>query len=136
ADFTRTQDLPPTLQSLLHVPHPTRRLRNNPQPPLGAPSDHPGRPEVRSRPLPLRRCLLVFFFSSRRRHTRFSRDWSSDVCSSDLRSRRNSGGIGARLPGDLPARPSPIPPTNSFAHSGSRAVLPWLPRPKMRRRTP
>src|SRR5690606_39972929 len=26
----------------------------------------------------------VFFFSSRRRHTRFSRDWSSDVCSSDL----------------------------------------------------
>src|SRR5690606_40281499 len=27
---------------------------------------------------------LLFFFSSRRRHTRFSRDWSSDVCSSDL----------------------------------------------------
>src|SRR5256884_7995756 len=26
----------------------------------------------------------VFFFSSRRRHTRCSRDWSSDVCSSDL----------------------------------------------------
>src|SRR5690606_40961075 len=26
-----------------------------------------------------------FFFSSRRRHTSFSRDWSSDVCSSDLR---------------------------------------------------
>src|SRR5690606_28848534 len=33
-------------------------------------------------------CLCLFFFSSRRRHTRFSRDWSSDVCSSDLR-RRN-----------------------------------------------
>src|SRR5690606_41937293 len=28
--------------------------------------------------------VLYFFFSSRRRHTRFSRDWSSDVCSSDL----------------------------------------------------
>src|SRR5690606_11821697 len=28
--------------------------------------------------------LRLFFFSSRRRHTRFSRDWSSDVCSSDL----------------------------------------------------
>src|SRR2546429_3615434 len=27
---------------------------------------------------------LCFFFSSRRRHTRCSRDWSSDVCSSDL----------------------------------------------------
>src|SRR5690606_40881875 len=30
------------------------------------------------------RHLSFFFFSSRRRHTRFSRDWSSDVCSSDL----------------------------------------------------
>src|SRR3712207_6969995 len=29
-------------------------------------------------------CLLFFFFSSRRRHTRYWRDWSSDVCSSDL----------------------------------------------------
>src|SRR3712207_7960017 len=28
--------------------------------------------------------LFVFFFSSRRRHTRYWRDWSSDVCSSDL----------------------------------------------------
>src|SRR5438270_2735514 len=28
---------------------------------------------------------LLFFFSSRRRHTRFDCDWSSDVCSSDLR---------------------------------------------------
>src|SRR5436309_11583759 len=28
--------------------------------------------------------MYFFFFSSRRRHTRFSRDWSSDVCSSDL----------------------------------------------------
>src|SRR5699024_11630301 len=27
---------------------------------------------------------LFFFFSSRRRHTRSKRDWSSDVCSSDL----------------------------------------------------
>ena len=27
---------------------------------------------------------MVFFFSSRRRHTRSDRDWSSDVCSSDL----------------------------------------------------
>src|SRR5882762_7489455 len=28
--------------------------------------------------------FLFFFFSSRRRHTRFKCDWSSDVCSSDL----------------------------------------------------
>src|SRR3989440_2229035 len=32
----------------------------------------------------LRVCFLFFFFSSRRRHTRSDRDWSSDVCSSDL----------------------------------------------------
>src|SRR2546429_1562944 len=30
------------------------------------------------------RPCFSFFFSSRRRHTRCSRDWSSDVCSSDL----------------------------------------------------
>src|SRR5207302_3224296 len=40
----------------------------------------------------------VFFFSSRRRHTRFSRDWSSDVCSSDLVSQ-------ARKFGARPATP-------------------------------
>src|SRR5690625_7584254 len=31
--------------------------------------------------------LAFFFFSSRRRHTRWPRDWSSDVCSSDLPAR-------------------------------------------------
>src|SRR2546430_4520969 len=31
--------------------------------------------------------LCIFFFSSRRRHTRFDCDWSSDVCSSDLTGR-------------------------------------------------
>src|SRR5439155_14685054 len=33
---------------------------------------------------PSSRRASVFFFSSRRRHTRWPRDWSSDVCSSDL----------------------------------------------------
>src|SRR5256885_5065750 len=32
-------------------------------------------------------CWTVFFFSSRRRHTRLQGDWSSDVCSSDLPAR-------------------------------------------------
>src|SRR6266581_5750283 len=36
--------------------------------------------------------VLFFFFSSRRRHTRWTGDWSSDVCSSDLRGRRARGG--------------------------------------------
>src|SRR5260370_10007754 len=34
--------------------------------------------------LGLMKCIINFFFSSRRRHTRFKCDWSSDVCSSDL----------------------------------------------------
>src|SRR5690348_4177923 len=34
--------------------------------------------------------IILFFFSSRRRHTRWTGDWSSDVCSSDL------GASGAR----------------------------------------
>src|SRR2546430_12447148 len=32
----------------------------------------------------VRQLVDLFFFSSRRRHTRFDCDWSSDVCSSDL----------------------------------------------------
>src|SRR5688500_17749336 len=44
----------------------------------------------------------VFFFSSRRRHTRLQGDWSSDVCSSDLRVRdfalvAASGQVNARI---------------------------------------
>src|SRR5216684_2024737 len=35
---------------------------------------------------------IFFFFSSRRRHTRCSRDWSSDVCSSDLVRAPEAGG--------------------------------------------
>src|SRR5207249_8329054 len=33
--------------------------------------------------MPIEKDALSFFFSSRRRHTRSKRDWSSDVCSSD-----------------------------------------------------
>src|SRR5690606_2059379 len=50
-------------------------------------------PMVRS----INACISWFFFSSRRRHTRFSRDWSSDVCSSDL---SDDGEFEARLAGD------------------------------------
>src|SRR5690349_22076230 len=43
--------------------------------------------------------LFFFFFSSRRRHTRSLRDWSSDVCSSDLikRTRVEQESVGRRL---------------------------------------
>src|SRR5206468_8304413 len=38
--------------------------------------------------------VFFFFFSSRRRHTRSDRDWSSDVCSSDLK----LGDVSGRVP--------------------------------------
>src|SRR2546430_5021806 len=41
--------------------------------------------------LTLENVYFLFFFSSRRRHTRFDCDWSSDVCSSDLERRRAAG---------------------------------------------
>src|SRR5688572_32183302 len=44
------------------------------------------------------RCIN-FFFSSRRRHTRFDCDWSSDVCSSDLK---------GYAPGGLPPYPAVV----------------------------
>src|SRR2546430_16870376 len=39
------------------------------------------------------RGLVIFFFSSRRRHTRFDCDWSSDVCSSDLSARESRASV-------------------------------------------
>src|SRR6266542_6317344 len=45
--------------------------------------------------------VVPFFFSSRRRHTRCYRDWSSDVCSSDLGSAPAPGSAAA--PGSAPA---------------------------------
>src|SRR6266481_5219734 len=60
--------------------------------------------------------LIVFFFSSRRRHTRWNCDWSSDVCSSDLLGRApwdsrdrppRHGRAEHRPPGRLAARSRP-----------------------------
>src|SRR5207249_8850369 len=51
-----------------------------------------------------------FFFSSRRRHTRSKRDWSSDVCSSDLFKGRASR---RRQSQSLPARRAASPPGTS-----------------------
>src|SRR5215217_8502527 len=41
---------------------------------------------------------MFFFFSSRRRHTRYWRDWSSDVCSSDLAANLSKVAHGGWLP--------------------------------------
>src|SRR5215217_8498351 len=43
---------------------------------------------------------IFFFFSSRRRHTSYWRDWSSDVCSSDLSEQHGRGAVGEEARGD------------------------------------
>src|SRR2546429_112312 len=57
----------------------------------------------------------VFFFSSRRRHTRCSRDWSSDVCSSDLSSGMNSQ---AYFPGKSVSFSTPYVPQSRISLFG------------------
>src|SRR4051812_50220297 len=54
--------------------------------------------------------MSIFFFSSRRRHTRLTCDWSSDVCSSDLASNALVAGFRTVvMPHDRNARPSGSP---------------------------
>src|SRR2546430_7673552 len=53
---------------------------------------------------------LFFFFSSRRRHTRFDCDWSSDVCSSDLK-------FGSEVPMKRPGQPKEVAPCYVFLAS-------------------
>src|SRR5207249_5890246 len=80
-------------------------------------------------PIPMR-----FFFSSRRRHTRSKRDWSSDVCSSDL------SPPGEPLNGSPkvfpPSRDRYTPVLDTYTRSaffGSTTTLPkYHPRPQMR----
>src|SRR5690242_6286607 len=74
----------------------------------------------------------VFFFSSRRRHTRLTCDWSSDVCSSDLRGTSDScrprGASDARaeavrsVPQDAPSSPRGARPCRPDARA--RSILP------------
>src|SRR2546422_11314582 len=80
----------------------------------------------------------LFFFSSRRRHTRCSRDWSSDVCSSDLHQpfvNDLEGFDGDFVPRGVEARAGPLgrPPFTEVPthflgarviHEDDRAVLP------------
>src|SRR5699024_11704076 len=66
-------------------------------------------------------CFAVVFFSSRRRHTRSKRDWSSDVCSSDL-GRRPVRGRG-ELAGDVAGGDHPPAQTGRgrrIGHGGGR----------------
>src|SRR5699024_12235129 len=63
--------------------------------------------------------VAVFFFSSRRRHTRSKRDWSSDVCSSDL-----SGGAPESTPTIAPVISSASPTRPAATNTAHNAVMP------------
>src|SRR5215510_5572965 len=67
--------------------------------------------------------MFFFFFSSRRRHTRWPRDWSSDVCSSDLPGLEEAAGdgpVGPLLRDQQPAR-------EVDRHAGAAAVVVFMP---------
>src|SRR5699024_11553674 len=66
---------------------------------------------------------FVFFFSSRRRHTRSKRDWSSDVCSSDLRRTGPRWSDSTAGPADGPRRRS-----GSGREPGCRCSCPGPPK--------
>src|SRR6266511_3201861 len=93
------------------------------------------------RPMARQALSVFFFFSSRRRHTRFSRDWSSDVCSSDLVAgvcadpgrRRGEGGAAStvhgrhardRLQPGVPARRDRVRPVGRGAAEADLAAAP------------
>src|SRR3712207_9067346 len=59
--------------------------------------------------------MIFFFFSSRRRHTRYWRDWSSDVCSSDL--------IGGQQAVDAAKTPQPAARPELMTALGATATV-------------
>src|SRR3712207_3305281 len=76
------------------------------------------------------RCLqlriVFFFFSSRRRHTRYWRDWSSDVCSSDLvgfYERNRAGVLLSRMTNDVEALNSLVTDTIITLFQASLTLL-------------
>src|SRR5439155_17035218 len=73
--------------------------------------------------------FFFFFFSSRRRHTRWPRDWSSDVCSSDLLPVLVSTGAGragkhSRLRPRYVRREAASPPSRTAGRPERRRSLP------------
>src|SRR2546430_9907355 len=80
------------------------------------------------RPARTLRSLSLFFFSSRRRHTRFDCDWSSDVCSSDLVP------VTFGLPGGQPGATGTVPNSlhgaiSAYEHPNAAGALARAPNP-------
>src|SRR3989442_15897189 len=80
--------------------------------------------------------VRFFFFSSRRRHTRCGRDWSSDVCSSDLEATAALGDVrDAVAEEEVGSASADVPPSKQDAaltrpqETGNRSKQGRLPRP-------
>src|SRR5256886_11236340 len=78
--------------------------------------------------------LFMFFFSSRRRHTRFDCDWSSDVCSSDLDSSRRRASPKSRMAApkteglglvDLPPLKPSVPALRTIPRADDQLAAEW-----------
>src|SRR5256886_10401180 len=73
-----------------------------------------------------RSSILVFFFSSRRRHTSFDCDWSSDVCSSDQKLVRLGVALAMPKSGKIllpcPWVANTTPPRSTYAYKVSRSA--------------
>src|SRR2546426_3573324 len=69
-------------------------------------------------------CSLLFFFSSRRRHTRLQGDWSSDVCSSDLIAGAGAVEAIASVQAILTGK---IPPTINYENPDPACDLHYVP---------
>src|SRR5690625_6674215 len=82
--------------------------------------------------------FLFFFFSSRRRHTRWPRDWSSDVCSSDLPADRGDGEDrrgGHDLRGVRVGEPAHVVLRSEERRVGKECRSRWSPEKKKKKRT-
>src|SRR5688572_7528912 len=65
-----------------------------------------------------------FYFSSRRRHTIFDCDWSSDVCSSDLPPRRTAAAVPSPAPQATPAAAAPASTPRARSTTAAPAPAP------------
>src|SRR2546426_3995260 len=63
--------------------------------------------------------MYVFFFSSRRRHTRLQGDWSSDVCSSDLLNSRRGRIVGMEPAGETAVVRAAVPMAEMLTYESS-----------------
>src|SRR5206468_10017697 len=75
---------------------------------------------------------FFFFFSSRRRHTRSDRDWSSDVCSSDLNPEKSLALSQKKFSPTCSNRAAPPPRSSPPRASAPKSAMPPSNRPPVK----